>query len=49
MGVCVVGGWLKDVEGGVGSAVGVVVMVARWARRGRRKVGGSVERGSGGW
>lgn len=36
--------------GGLGSVVVVlVVIVVRWRRRGRRKVGGSVETGMDGW
>lgn len=50
VGVCELGRWLKDASGGSGSVVVVlVVIVERRARRGRRKVGGRVERGDGGW
>ena len=40
VGVCFEGRWLKADSGGLGSVV--VVDVVRWARRGRRKVGGRV-------
>lgn len=50
VGVCEAGKWLKDASGGFGSVVVVlVVMVERRARRGRRKVGGSMGRGVDGW
>ena len=40
VGVCFEGRWLKADSGRLGSVV--VVDVVRWARRGRRKVGGRV-------